>query len=206
MIFIFDLDGTLTQQETLPLIAAKFGKSGEIEALTREAVSGVAPFEQNFIRRVQQLGTCPVSEVSNLLGGVSCFENLKAFIRTYSDQCVIATGNLDVWIEQLVAGFGCPVFSSTSQKHDDGSVSVLKVLRKEDVVRRYQDQGHRVVFIGDGANDVVAMQMADVAIACGFLRPAEPCVTAVCDVTVQSEDALLRELSILVKDSFSNVI
>lgn len=41
--FIFDLDGTITQKETLPLIANHFGVQEKIEILTRETVLGRVP-------------------------------------------------------------------------------------------------------------------------------------------------------------------
>ena len=36
--FIFDLDGTVTKEETLPLIAKHFSVEGEIMELTRNTV------------------------------------------------------------------------------------------------------------------------------------------------------------------------
>ena len=50
--FIFDLDGTITQEETLPLIAEHFGVTAEIEALTEKTVRGNIPFVESFIRRI----------------------------------------------------------------------------------------------------------------------------------------------------------
>ena len=41
--FLFDLDGTITKQETLPLIAKAFGVEA-IEGLTKETIAGNVPF------------------------------------------------------------------------------------------------------------------------------------------------------------------
>lgn len=52
MKFLFDMDGTVTSCETLPLIASNFGIETKIDALTRETVQGNIPFIESFIRRV----------------------------------------------------------------------------------------------------------------------------------------------------------
>ena len=47
--FIFDLDGTVTKQETLPLISKHFNIQDEIDNLTMETVKGNIPFiESSF--------------------------------------------------------------------------------------------------------------------------------------------------------------
>ncbi|MCI7267456.1 MAG: hypothetical protein MR545_09585 [Veillonellaceae bacterium] len=47
--FIFDLDGTVTREETLPLIAKHFSVEEEIMELTRNTVDGRVPFiDSNF--------------------------------------------------------------------------------------------------------------------------------------------------------------
>ena len=68
--FIFDLDGTITSEETLPLIAKHFNVQEEIEQLTRETIQGDIPFVESFIRRVFILGKLPVDEVAALLENV----------------------------------------------------------------------------------------------------------------------------------------
>ena len=50
--FIFDLDGTVTSQETLPVIASYFGIQEEISELTKQTVRGNVPFMESFIKRV----------------------------------------------------------------------------------------------------------------------------------------------------------
>jgi phosphoserine phosphatase len=54
--FIFDLDGTITKEETLPLIARHFKVEEKIEELTRATVAGEVPFIESFIQRVNILG------------------------------------------------------------------------------------------------------------------------------------------------------
>ena len=92
--FIFDLDGTVTKEETLPLIAEHFSVQEEIEKLTKQTVMGNIPFVESFIRRVFILGKLPVDEIDELLAGVALHTDVVAFIKKNSAHCAIATGNL----------------------------------------------------------------------------------------------------------------
>ena len=100
--FIFDLDGTVTSQETLPLIASHFGVQEEIEELTHRTIRGNVPFMESFIKRVHILGKLPVSEVSSLLENVPLYEKVRTFILANIDKCAIATGNLSCWTSKLL--------------------------------------------------------------------------------------------------------
>lgn len=101
--FIFDLDGTVTSQETLPLIANHFGVQEEISELTARTIRGNVPFVESFIRRVHILGRLPVDEISSLLEGVPLYGKVHSFITTNPDKCAIATGNLSCWVDKLLS-------------------------------------------------------------------------------------------------------
>lgn len=53
--YCFDLDGTLTRQELLPLIASSVGLEDEIEVLTQATIDGFLPFDKSFKLRVRLL-------------------------------------------------------------------------------------------------------------------------------------------------------
>ena len=74
-------------------------------------------------------------------------------------------------------------------------VKVTTIIKKEKVVERYRAEGHRVVFIGDGNNDVEAMRIADIAIASGLTHPPTASVISVADHFVQNEAELCRKLN-----------
>lgn len=56
MKFLFDLDGTVTSVETLPIISQHFNCTEQIAELTALTVQGNVPFIESFIRRVNILG------------------------------------------------------------------------------------------------------------------------------------------------------
>ena len=76
MKFVFDLDGTLTRQETLPLIAGHFGLEEDIAALTQSTILGHVPFVESFIQRVNILGKQSVSDINDILGSVELFDDV----------------------------------------------------------------------------------------------------------------------------------
>ncbi len=193
--FIFDLDGTITKCETLPLIASHFKVEEQINELTKATVAGQVPFIESFIRRVYILGKLPASEINELLSGVETYSKVVEFIQQHKENCSIATGNLDCWIEKLSRKIGCECFCSSGKMENDNVVKLTRILKKEDIVRKYKDEGHRVVFIGDGNNDVEAMRMADVAIASGLTHSPAPGAISVANYLVLNEVALCRQLN-----------
>jgi len=193
--FIFDLDGTVTSKETLPIISKHFNVQEEIDSLTKETIQGNIPFIESFVRRVFILGKIPVTEVADLLENVPMYKKVLKFIQEHKDQCVIATGNLDCWIHKLAARVGCEYYCSSGLIENNRVKKLTYILKKESIVERYKSEGFRVVFIGDGNNDVDAMRVADVAIASGLTHLPAKSVLAITDYLVFNEDALCRQLS-----------
>jgi len=192
--FIFDLDGTITSEETLPIISKHFGIEKDIKDLTEKTVQGNIPFIESFIKRVHILGKLSVSEISLLLEKVNIYPELLKFIESNSENCVIATGNLYPWIDKLAAKIGCKLFSSEAILENDRVVKINKILKKEDVVQYYKDLGEEVVFIGDGNNDMEAMRIADIAIANGSTHFPAKSVLSVADYLVFDEKKLVQQL------------
>ena len=101
MKFLFDLDGTVTSEETLPIIANHFNCVEQISELTARTVQGNVPFIESFICRVNILGAYSVSETTRLLSEVPLYPAIAKFIEEHKEDCVIVTGNLTCWCEGL---------------------------------------------------------------------------------------------------------
>lgn len=196
--FIFDLDGTVTKQETLPLISKHFNIQDEIDNLTMETVRGNIPFVESFIRRVYILGKLPIDEVSELLEKVEVYSKVVDFISKNKESCIVATGNLECWVDKLSKKVGCCCYCSDGIIKDNKVEKLTRILKKENLVERYKSEGEKVVFIGDGNNDVEAMRLADISIASGLTHMPANSVLSIADYLVLNEEALCRQLNQLI--------
>lgn len=166
-ITMFDLDGTVTACETLPLIAADLGIEEKISALTAKTIRGDVPFVEGFITRVNILREYSVERISNVVGSAPLHDSVVDYLKHYQAQCLMVTGNLDCWIEKLVKKLGCPYVASTTRCAEDRVQKILRIANKADVVKEYQDKGFQVTFVGEGNNDAEAIRIADIGIAFG---------------------------------------
>ncbi|MCL9823170.1 HAD-IB family phosphatase [Helicobacter colisuis] len=191
---IFDLDGTITKKETLPIISKYFNIEEEIEHLTAQTIQGNVPFMESFIKRVHILGKFPVNEIARHLEKVPLYKKIIDFIEKNNQHCVVATGNLDCWIEKLMRQIPCEYYCSNAIIKNNQVAKLTHILQKETLVKQFQQQGYKVIFIGDGNNDVEAMRLAEVSIASGLTHDPASGVLSVADYLVFSEESLCRQL------------
>lgn len=194
MKFLFDLDGTVTSEETLPIIANHFNCVEQISELTAKTVQGNVPFIESFIRRVNILGAYSVSETTRLLSEVPLYPAIAKFIEEHKEDCVIVTGNLTCWCEGLFKKIGCQCYGSEALCEDDKVVKLKTILRKEQIVDQYKSLGETVVFIGDGNNDLEAMRHANISIATGLTHNPAQSLMSICDYVIFNEQALVRQM------------
>lgn len=193
--FVFDLDGTITSAETLPIIAKSFNVHQELTQLTKDTVDGRIPWRQSFIKRVNLLKHVPVSEIDILLEKTPLYPTIEAFIKDNKEHCCIATGNLDCWVDKLCNRIGCSYYSSRAIVKNNEILKISHILEKANIVQKLQADGYAVVFIGDSNNDVNAMRKAEVAIAYGAShKPSKLCLSAA-DYVEYSEETLIRRLA-----------
>lgn len=195
--FAFDLDGTVTRQELLPIIASELGLQREIRLLTDLTLKGAIDFEDSFRLRCAVLRAIPISTVCELLAEAPLDEHIAAFIQERPQQCFVVTGNLDVWIAPLLQRLGCEAFTSTATYKDDQLLGVTKVMHKSQPIRSLKQRFERVVAIGESVNDIPMFEVADVGIAYGGVHaPMESLVDVSHYVTYDGE-ALCRLLNTL---------
>lgn len=167
-LFAFDLDGTVTSAEILPRLAACIGLESEMSDLTARTLSGEIPFEISFRRRFAMLRQIPLRQVHAVIGQVPLDRHIENFILEHVDDCVIVTGNLDVWIAPLLERLGCRAYCSLSARSSTGESSRLelaRVLDKGQAVRELKARGRPVVAVGESVSDIAMFREADLGLA-----------------------------------------
>ena len=101
-IFAFDLDGTVTREETLPILAGELGLSEEMARLTRLTMDGHIAFSESFRLRFHILKEIPLATIQGIMDTVALDPVIVGFIRSRAEDCAIVTGNLDLWVEPII--------------------------------------------------------------------------------------------------------
>lgn len=192
-LFVFDLDSTVTKCELLPRIAALIGMEDEMARRTEEAMESNVPFIQNFKARAALLKDIPLSRVRACVAQAPLNHGIARFLHAHSGRCRVLTGNLDVWVEDLMRALGMDGRYSASHgcAVGDRLVEIADVLDKEAACRVLP---HPFIAIGDGSNDLGMLKQADFAIAFGGVRPPSDALMRAADVTVWNENDLLSLL------------
>lgn len=172
-IFLFDLDSTITKKEILPTISAEIGKQEEMRELTEATMRGEMPFKTSFLRRVGILSQIDVTKVRKMVKNIPLNEAIADFIRSNSDRCYVVTGNLDVWIEELMCVLNMEkrTYCSKANIKNDRITQVVSVIDKELMAKQFVQP---IVTIGDGDNDSGMARMADISIGFGGVRNIAP--------------------------------
>ena len=195
--FCFDLDGVITAHEILPILAVEVGFHEEMIALTDATINGVIPFERSFRLRCKILSDIPISRVRSIVSSVALHAKIVKFIQSHENQSFIITGNLDVWISDLVHQVGAKCFSSLGDSDADRLVGVKSVLNKGEVVDGLRDRFDRIVAVGDGMGDISMFERSDLRVAFGAVHNPVEGLIQLSDMLCFSEEALCQTLSTL---------
>ena len=191
--FAFDLDGTVTKVETLPILARELNLAAQISELTKLTLAGKISFEKSFRLRYSILKKIPPKKIAAVMSNIELDENIFNFIRENKSNCAVVTGNLDCWIEPIAEKLGCEIFSSKS-KLVNGVPILTEILRKDFAIRRLKESCEKVIAIGESFNDVPMFEAADVSIAYGGVHKPVDAAVFVADYFVDDSVTLCRLL------------
>lgn len=196
-LFTFDLDGTVTKKEILPMLAKYLDLQEELSLLTKLTLSGDIDFYNSFRLRFYVLNNIPISEIHKIIKKVPLDDKIVKFIQENKENCVIVTGNLNLWIEPLAELLGCRICSSIGNILDDGRIYLMEVMEKGSTIRQLRKEYKNIIAVGDSNNDVPMFEEADIAIAYGGVHKPSDKARLNSDYVVYDGGSLCKLLKML---------
>lgn len=196
-LFAFDLDGTITKQEILPILAKYLNLYNEMQILTKMTLNGEITFEKSFLMRFYILNNIPISEIHKIIKNIPINNNIIKFIQENKEHCAVVTGNLDLWIKPIIDTLGCKCYSSKGRLSSDGRIELVEIMEKGRAIRQLRTEYKNIIAIGDSNNDVPMFEEADVAIAYGGVHKPTDKARLNSDYVTYDGGALCRLLRML---------
>lgn len=189
----FDMDSTLIEQEVIVELAKTAGIGEEVEAITEAAMRGEIDFDESFAQRVALLkGTSTdvlddiCSRLTLSVGARTTISALKAL----GYHTVLVSGGFTYFARYIAEQLGIDEVHANALDIEDNEVTghvqfpivngAKKAAIVEHTAERLGIEMSQVVCIGDGANDLPMMALADLGVA----YHAKPIVQARADAAV----------------------
>jgi phosphoserine phosphatase len=189
-----DLDGTLIIDEILPLLGSMQGISEEMNALTERTMNGQLPFQESFRYRVELLKEIPIDEAAFAISKVRFRIHLLETLKKWPFEKLVITSNLDTWVNDLMKNLNLNFYSSTALLGKTNNIlGVDKIICKSDVISSLNCQ---TIFVGDGANDVEALEASNVGILFAASRRPNSQMINSADFICHSEGQLCSMLEL----------
>ena len=189
----FDMDSTLIEQEVIVELAKTAGIGEQVAAITEAAMRGEMDFDESFAQRVALLkgiSTDVLDDICTRLtlstGALTTISALKAL----GYHTVLVSGGFTYFARYIAEQLGIDEVHANALDIEDGEVTghvqlpivngAKKAAIAEHTAERLGIDMSQVVCVGDGANDLPMMALADLGVAFN----AKPIVQARADAAV----------------------
>ncbi|WP_314867142.1 phosphoserine phosphatase [Aggregatibacter kilianii] len=205
-LLVMDMDSTAIQIECIDEIAKLAGTGDMVSAITERAMRGELDFSQSLRQRVATLKDAPegiLQEVKQHLPLMQGLVETVKELKNHGWKVAIASGGFTYFAEVLQQKLGLDFIAANQFEIIDGKLTgnvqgtivdaQYKAQTLQQLAQQFNIATENTVAIGDGANDLAMMQVADVGVA----YHAKPKVQQLAQVIVNFTDltALLCILS-----------
>lgn len=205
-LLVMDMDSTAIQIECIDEIAKLAGTGDMVSAITERAMRGELDFSQSLRQRVATLKDAPegiLQEVKQHLPLMPGLVETVKELKNHGWKVAIASGGFTYFAEVLQQKLGLDFIAANQFEIIDGKLTgnvqgaivdaQYKAQTLQQLAQQFNIATENTVAIGDGANDLAMMQVANLGVA----YHAKPKVQQLAQVIVNFTDltALLCILS-----------
>ena len=174
----FDMDSTLIEQEVIVELAKTAGIGEQVETITEAAMRGEMDFDESFAQRVALLKGIPTSVLDDICSRLTLSTGARTTISTLKAlgyHTVLVSGGFTYFARYIAEQLGIDEVHANALDIEDGEVTghvqlpiingAKKAAIAEHTAERLGIDMSQVVCVGDGANDLPMMALADLGVA-----------------------------------------
>jgi phosphoserine phosphatase len=189
----FDMDSTLIEQEVIVELAKTAGIGAEVEAITEAAMRGEIDFDESFARRVALLEGIPTTALDEICARLKISTGAHTTItalKALGYHTILVSGGFTYFANYVAERLGIDEVHANFLDIEEGEVTghiqlpIVNGDKKAAIVQQTAErlgiEMTQVVCVGDGANDLPMMALADLGVAYN----AKPIVQARADAAV----------------------
>lgn len=192
---VLDVDSTLIEEEIIELLADAAGSRTEVSAITAAAMNGEVDFEESLRTRVATLEGLPESVLVEIGAAIRITEgvsDLVAGLHAAGGRVGVVSGGFHEIIDPIAAGLGLDRWRANSLEVVDGVLTgnlrgrIVDAAAKADTLRDwaavYGIPLRQTIAIGDGANDLLMMEITGLSVGFDAKAPVRDEANLVMDV------------------------
>ena len=189
----FDMDSTLIEQEVIVELAKTAGIGEQVEAITEAAMRGEIDFDESFAQRVALLKGISTDVLDDICSRLTLSVGARTTIsalKALGYHTVLVSGGFTYFARYIAEQLGIDEVHANALDIEEGEgtghiqLPIINGTKKAAIVEHTAErlgiEMSQVVCVGDGANDLPMMALADLGVA----YHAKPIVQARADAAV----------------------